>query len=129
MQPTTYSYSKATSDRYHRSIINKRSIQNTKILLNQKLQKFVTDNLDTQSLKGIGGRSQIAFKQGLIEQPISHTTLYNYINNIHVDFIDNHALKRRRKQHYRLRYIGKRQNGVSINERPVCINNRHEFGH
>jgi IS30 family transposase len=98
-------------------------------LLNKKLREFIIGNIKDQSLKGIGGRSKIAFQDGQIETTISHTTLYNYINNIRVDFIDNSALKRQRKKHYRLKYGGKRQNGISINERPQPINDRTEFGH
>jgi IS30 family transposase len=80
-------------------------------------------------LKGIAGRSKIAYKEGLIETTISHTALYGYINNENVKFIDSRALKRRKKNRYRMKYIGKRQNGVSIDERPESINNKSEFGH
>lgn len=128
-KPTTYSYSKDASDQHHLRMINKRRIQNTKILMNKKLKDFVVSHIHNQSLKSISGRTKIAKSQGLIETTISHTTLYNCISNIHVDFINSKCLKRTRKQRYRLRYGGKRQNGVSINERPININERNEFGH
>jgi IS30 family transposase len=108
---------------------NKRRNQNTKILQNPKLCGFVTSLITTQSLKGIDGRSKIAFKAGLIETTISHTTLYGYIDNQNVKFIDSMALKRRKKHRYRMKYMGKRQNGASIDERPEAINNKTKFGH
>lgn len=129
-KPTnTFCYSRDASEQHCKTIAKNRRIQNTKILMNSKLREFVRQNLSTQSLKGIGGRTKIAMQQGLIETTLSHTALYNYIDNIHVDFINNRCLKRTKKHRYRLKYMGKRQNGVSINERPQTINNRKEFGH
>jgi IS30 family transposase len=89
----------------------------------------VKSHLKAQSLKGIGGRSKLAFNNGLIETPITPKTLYNYIDNLHVEFINDSVLKRHRKRHYRMKYQGKRLNGRSIVERPDTINNRTEFGH
>jgi IS30 family transposase len=71
----------------------------------------------------------LAYRLGLIETTISHTALYAYIDNENVGFIDSRALKRRKRQKYRVKYAGKRQNGKSIDERPKAINNRKEFGH
>jgi IS30 family transposase len=122
-------YSKDASDEHKRRVTQKRWIQNTKILQFKKLCNFITTHLETQSLKGIAGRSKLAYKSGSIETTISHTALYSYIDNENVKFIDSTALRRRKKQKYRLKYAGKRQNGKSIDERPEVINNRKEFGH
>jgi IS30 family transposase len=129
MDNKTFSYSCDASEQYHTKIANKRTIQKTKILLNSKLKEFVMSLLPCQSLKSIGGRSKIAFEEGLIETMITHKTLYNYIGNRNVEFINDSALKRSQKQHYRLKHQGKRQNGISIKERSDKINNRLEFGH
>ena len=47
---------------------------------------------------------------------ISAKTLYNYIENQNIDFIDAKSLKREHKYHYRVKQKGKRQNGKSIDE-------------
>jgi hypothetical protein len=57
--PTHFCYSKDASDRYHSSIIAHRVIQNTKILNNPKLKKFIRSQMSKQSLKALGGRSKI----------------------------------------------------------------------
>ena len=56
-------------------------------------------------------------------------TLYSYINNENVLLINHSHLKRKRKHKYRTRNYCKRQNGVSISERPEYINQNKEFGH
>jgi IS30 family transposase len=126
---TTLNYSKGASDTRHKKMVSSRNLQHTKIVVNKKLKEFVLNLIKNQSLKGIGGRTRIAYKQGLIETTISPTTLYSYIDNIHVEFINYSSLKRRKKHYYRMKYKGKRQNGISIDERPQSINNRTEFGH
>ena len=56
-------------------------------------------------------------------------TLYSYINNENVLLINRSHLKRKWKHKYRTRNYCKRQNGVSISERPEYINQNKEFGH
>ena len=56
-------------------------------------------------------------------------TLYSYINNENVLLINSSHLKRNRKHKYRTRNYCKRQNGISISERPEYINQNKEFGH
>lgn len=56
-------------------------------------------------------------------------TLYSYLDNENVLFINHHHLKRKRKHKYLTKNYCKRQNGVSIFEKPECINQNKEFGH
>ena len=56
-------------------------------------------------------------------------TLYLYIDNENILFINHSHLKRKRKHKYRTRNYCKRQNGVSISERPEYINQNKELGH
>ena len=56
-------------------------------------------------------------------------TLYSYIDNENILFINRSHLKRKRKHKYRTRNYCKRQNGISISERPEYINQNKEFGH
>ena len=56
-------------------------------------------------------------------------TLYSYINNENVLLINRSHLKRKHKHKYRTRNYCKRQNGVSISERPEYINQNKKFGH
>ena len=104
--------------------------QKTKILKFDKLREFIINELNNkQSLKAIAGRSKLAYLNGEIDQPISVMTLYSYIDNENILFINHSNLKRKRKYKYRTRNYCKRQNGVSISERPEYINQNKEFGH
>ena len=104
--------------------------QKIKILKFEKLREFIKNELNNkQSLKAIAGKSKLAYLNGEIEQHISVMTLYSYINNENILFINHSHLKRKRKHKYRTRNYCKRQNGISISEKPECINQNKEFGH
>ena len=126
----TFSYS-ADISRFNRiKKYKSKNKQKTKILKFEKLREFIINELNNkQSLKAIAGRSKLAYLNGEIEQPISVMTLYSYINNENVLLINRSHLKRKRKHKYRTRNYCKRQNGVSISERPEYINQNKEFGH
>ena len=126
----TFSYS-ADISRFNRiKKYKSKNKQKTKILKFEKLREFIKNELNNkQSLKAIGGRSKLAYLNGEIEQPISVMTLYSYINNENVLLINRSHLKRKWKHKYRTRNYCKRQNGVSISERPEYINQNNEFGH
>lgn len=126
---STFSYSPGASKQHHLKVAQSRKKQQLKIFKYPKLEKFIKDNLQSQSLKGLGGRTKKEFKNRNIEATISSKTLYNYIDNSQIDFINISSLKRRNKRKYKLRRPSKRQNGISIDERPIEINNRSTFGH
>ena len=121
----TFSYS-ADISRFNES----KNKQKIKILKFEKLREFIKNELNNkQSLKAIAGKSKLAYLNGEIEQHISVMTLYSYINNENILFINHSHLKRKRKHKYRTRNYCKRQNGISISERPEYINQNKEFGH
>ena len=126
----TFSYS-ADVSRFNRIKKYKtRNKERPKIFAFPKLKGFIIKELkNNQSLKSIAGRSKIAYQNNEIEQPISIKTLYSYIDNENVLFINRSCLKRERKHKYRIKNYCKRQNGISISERPDYINNNQEFGH
>ncbi len=104
--------------------------QKIKILKYEKIKEFIVNELDNkQSLKTIIGRSKIAYWNGEIEQPISVMTLYSYINNENVLFINYSHFKEKTKHKYRTKNYCKRQNSVSIFKRSEYISNNQEFGH
>jgi IS30 family transposase len=85
-KPThTFSYSKDASDQHSKIIREKKSVQQTKILINQKLREYILNLLPTQSLKGIAGRIKKEHYEGSIDFCISHTSLYSYIENKRVE--------------------------------------------
>ena len=95
-----------------------------------KTWEFIKNELNNkQSLKAIPGKSKLAYLNGEIDQPISVMTLYSYIDNENILYINHSHLKRKRKHKYRTRNYCKRQNGISISERPEYINQNKEFGH
>ena len=126
----TFSYS-ADVSRFNRIKKYKtRNKKRPKIFAFPKLRGFIIKELkNNQSLKSIAERSKIAYQNNEIEQPISIKTLYSYIDNENVLFINRSCLKRERKHKYRIKNYCKRQNGISISERPNYINNIQEFGH
>ena len=87
------------------------------------------NSITNKDKKAIAGRSKLAYLNGEIDQPISVMTLYSYIDNENILFINHSHLKRKRKHKYRTRSYCKRQNGISISERPEYINQNKEFGH
>ena len=56
-------------------------------------------------------------------------TLYSYIGNENILFINHSHLKRKRKHKYRTRNYCKRHNGISISEKPEYINQNKKIGH
>ena len=65
---------------------------------------------NTQCLKVIARRSKIVYKNNEIEQSISSKILYSYLD------------KSNEKKRYRIKNYRKRQNGISISQRPKSIN-------
>lgn len=62
---------------------------------------------------------------------ISTKTFYNYVHDRKVDIkpIDLPRMTRRKNKSKYKTYIPKRQKGTSIEERPIEVNSREEFGH
>jgi hypothetical protein len=83
--PQLMFYARDRSDQHHKAVTEKRKRQQVKIERYPKLMSFVKQHLSSQSLKGIGGRTKIEMTKGNIESSISSKTLYNYINNKHVE--------------------------------------------
>jgi len=128
-EESTFSYSKDASDNYHKNMIKKKKFESTKISKFPKLREFIKSKLNKQSLKGIGGRTKLEFEKGNIEATITPKSLYNYVDNPNVDFINKSCLKANRKNKPHPNKTGKRINGKSIDERPDSISKRKEFGH
>ena len=59
------------------------------------------NSIISKNLKAIAGRSKLAYLNGEIDQPISVMTLYLYIDNENILFINHSHLKRKRKHKYR----------------------------
>ena len=126
----TFSYSSTIAQTNRINKYKNRNKQAIKILKFDKLRDFVIKNLENkQSLKAIAGRSKIAYRNNAIEQSISSKTLYSYLDKSNVLFINYTHLKRKKKNRYRIKNYCKRQNGVSISQRPKYINQNIEFGH
>ena len=128
-QTSTFSYSTGASEYHHQKIIASRKKSQLKINQDEQLKKFVKDNIGKQSLAAIAGRTKVEVEKGNLKSTITGKTLYNYIDNDAVDFISEKNLIRKQKRKYRMKRPGKRQNGVSIDERPDEINKRLTFGH
>jgi IS30 family transposase len=124
-QTKFYCYSKDASDNKHIKTFRVRRKQQLKIYQHKVLLDFVMLHKNKQSLNSIANRTYIE-NFGVT---ISHQTLYNYVDNPIMLEINRSWLTRSKKQHYRLKFKGKRVNGTSIEERPKFITSRDEFGH
>jgi IS30 family transposase len=121
-------YSPQASEYKHDKKIKQLKHRTLKILEHPKLQAFVTTCIANRySLKTIAGC--LYFRKEDVETKISSKTLYNYVDDERVAFINRHVLIHPPKRKQRHKPHGKRMNGPSIEERSNRINNRKTFGH
>lgn len=124
-QSKLYCYSQDASNSYHNKVFSNKKQSQLKIYRHREILEFVLANKGKQSLNSIAHRTRV----DNMVYTISHQTLYNYVDNPKMIEINRSWLSRTKKHHYRLRSKGKRVNGISIDERPLSINSREEFGH
>lgn len=92
------------------------------------LKKILIHISNGWSIKAAVGYINNHLKNLGLSESISFKTVYNYINDKRVPWI-NRSLLFYRKRKKRPAPVGKRLNGLSIDQRPDIINKRTEFGH